>query len=184
MPWINEQAAHLDADWMLTSLVADDVPGDLLRVIGEGWAERDGAHVLVAWHDSYYGSRDRFRSARAYESSVNGRAIPDSDLLTAESGARESLLRRGMAFGWTALRQQSIDLPGLVMISEVSLAPMLFDAATWTGNVTFYTAESSVDWPSEYLSGGDEVVVLLRTEECLAPLRASTCRGSETPDEA
>ncbi len=84
---------------------------------------------------------------------------------------RPVLPRRALAFAGAALQRQPLDLPDVTTVSEISVAPMLFDATVWSGSVTFFSASSQEVWAGER-DGGDcgDAAVGLRTDECLAPL--------------
>ena len=172
MSWMNDKATQLCAGEILSSLAERDVPSDMLEALKSGWAVRDGAVVLVNWHDNYFGRRLPRQTVRAFEASVNGRAISDMDLFD-QGDVRRILLRRGLAFGWVALRQQILDLPDVKMVSEISIAPILSEPDSWTGNVTFYRSGTRYDPRGEQQDDDDpEIVVRLATGECCTPLRS------------
>ena len=112
----------------------EELTPQLRNVVDEGWFELDGAYLLKAWHESYFGPR---RDAKSYESAVNGRGIPDLDLVEAGDRTARRLLGRGIAFARAALLRAEKDIPNVEMAARVSAAPVLTDPSQITGYVTF-----------------------------------------------
>lgn len=126
--------------------------------------------MLSSWYDSYHGDRKTFPHIMDYEVAVNGRGIPDLDLTESRNERVPELLRRGIAFGWSALHVQHHQFPDVEMSAYVSASPTLFDADYFTGNVTFCAIRDGgrpyID--REYLKG--EIVAAIFTRDCIVDL--------------
>jgi hypothetical protein len=139
----------------------------------------DGAILLTDWYESYYGERARFPETMDYEIAVNGRGIPDYDLVELGEARVSRLLRRGVAFAWAALHEQHRQLPDIRMAARISAAPIwvdlddpddLMDPDGFTGYVTFYAMRSGRPLYTDLVRLTDDVVVALFTEDCGQPL--------------
>ncbi|MFE9404924.1 hypothetical protein ACFYNY_24780 [Streptomyces sp. NPDC006530] len=130
----------------------------------------DGANLLAAFRDSYFGRRSDFADMGSYESAVNGRGIPDMDIQSLGPESIELLMRRGTSFAWDALHV-AVNLPGKPsLLARVSVEPTLMDATMYTGYVTFFSAEFA-----ESMGIGEEndlpgLQVVLASEDCVNPL--------------
>ncbi|EEP71891.1 hypothetical protein MCAG_02218 [Micromonospora sp. ATCC 39149] len=155
---------------ILETLRRHDLTPELDTVVRHGWRIIDGAVLLASWYESYHGDRLTFSEAMDYEVAVNGRGIPDLDLTEDRYVRVPRLLRRGMAFAWSALRMQHSQFPDIEVSAYVSISPTLFDPDYFTGNVTFcamrygerpYIAQELVN---------DEIVAAIFTKDCVFDL--------------
>jgi len=136
--------------------VQEDLMPALTSVVDQGWFELDGAYLLKAWHESYYGPR---QDVKSYEFAVNGRGIPDLDIEEAGDARAKRLLTRGIVFARAALRRARADTPRAEIAAAVSAAPVLTDPDRITGYVTFWTVRPD-DWPAVD-PGAEDMVVRL-----------------------
>ncbi|MDX6743537.1 hypothetical protein [Actinocorallia sp. A-T 12471] len=104
------------------------------------------------------------------EISVNGRGIPDLDLLEEGEARAATLLRRGTAFAWAALNVQYRHLPQVRMVAYISASPTLFDPDYFTGNVTFCRLRDGQPPYMDPAGRADEFVVALTADDCIRPL--------------
>ncbi|MFG2000929.1 hypothetical protein ACGFNU_17460 [Spirillospora sp. NPDC048911] len=166
MAWMSADAARIAGRGFFQSIAQDDLISELQAPIDGGWMISDGATLLRAWRESYFGDRSRFSEVVDYEVAVNGRGIPDMDLDSVGEVRVLRLLRRGVAFAWAALNRQHCELPSIRMAAYVSVAPTLFDPAHFTGNVTFCTMGPGRPIYIDPERTGNEIVVALFTEDC------------------
>lgn len=149
---------------------ASDRDADLEPVLSAGWVLDDGANLLAAFRESYFGRRSAFADVGSYESAVNGRGIPDMDFEELGPESIELLMRRGTSFAWDALHAAA-DLPWKPsLLARVSVEPTMMDANMYTGYVTFFSAEFA-----EAMGIGEEndlpgIQIILASEDCVTPL--------------
>ncbi|GAA0954896.1 hypothetical protein [Nonomuraea longicatena] len=170
MASLSDRSVRLLGQNFLSTVGVDDLFPAYAPVLDRGWAILGDAVVLVGWHESYRGDRARFPTTLDYEISVNGRAIPDLDLLEEGEARAGSLLRRGAAFAWAALHEQYRQLPEVRMIAYVSAAPTLFDPDYFTGNVTFCSMRPGGSSYMNPVDGAMEFVISLVTDDCVTSL--------------
>jgi hypothetical protein len=126
----------------------------------------DGAVLLTSWYESYHGERSRLPELLDYEIAVNGRGIPDLDLVEEGEARVFRLLRRGLAFAWAALHQAHMDLPGTTLVSYISASPTLMDPDHFTGNVTFCSTSPGQPAHLDPAHVTTDLVVALSTTDC------------------
>lgn len=152
--------------------VSDRYP-PLDLVASAGWVLEDGATLLAEFRTSYFGHRSAFVNTGSFEVAVNGRGIPDLDIQATGVGRIDRLMRRGISFAWDALYEAN-SLPWKpTLMARVSAGPILTDPETYTGYVTFFSAEfaKEVGVMTEVdLSG---LQVIMSTEDCVTPLSGS-----------
>ncbi|KOV90251.1 hypothetical protein [Streptomyces sp. NRRL B-3648] len=110
------------------------------RAIAEGgWTvAANGAYLLTALQDGYSGSASGFEDIVHLEASVNGRAMMDYDLPSADPERGIRLLRRCIAYACLALTH----VPGdsdYPVLAYVSLSEGGLEDDTLTSSVTFCT---------------------------------------------
>jgi hypothetical protein len=168
---MSTEAIRIAGEGFLETITSDDLAPEYQGALSSGWTTVDGANLLRAWYGSYFGERTRFPEIIDYEVSVNGRGIPDLDLVEEGAARVLRLMRRGIAFAWAALHEQRRELPGIEMAGYISTAPILVDPDQHTGNVTFCTICSG---QKAYIDPDlltDEIVVALFTKDCAKALR-------------
>jgi hypothetical protein len=167
--WISVGAGGIAGPGVLEVTRKDLIP-ELQAVVSRGWGVVDDAILLVAWYEGYFGDRSRFPDVMDYEAAVNGRGIPDIDLIEVGEARVSRLLRRGLAFAWAALHEQRNQLPEVEVAAYVSAAPTLVDPDHFTGNVTFCAERPG--WPPyiDPMHSVDEIVVSISTGDCKNPL--------------
>lgn len=170
MASLSDRSVRLLGQNFLSTLGVGDLCPAYASVLDRGWTIVGDAVLLIGWHESYHGDRARFPTTLDYEISVNGRAIPDLDLLEEGETRAALLLRRGTAFAWAALHEQYRQLPEVSMIAYVSAAPTLFDPDYFTGNVTFCCMRPGEPSYMNSAGGAMEFVISLVTGDCVAPL--------------
>jgi hypothetical protein len=170
MASLSDRSVRLLGQNFLSTLSMGDLCPIYTPVLDRGWTIVGDAVLLASWHESYHGDRARFPTTLDYEISVNGRAIPDLDLLEEGETRAASLLRRGTAFAWAALHKQHRQLPEVDMMAYVSAAPTLFDPDYFTGNVTFCRLRPGRPLYIDPASRATEFVISLVTGDCVAPL--------------
>ncbi|WP_199510608.1 hypothetical protein [Nucisporomicrobium flavum] len=170
MSWLSAEAEAVGGTHVLSTLRRHDLTPELDAVVKQGWRVVGGAVLLSAWYDSYHGDRSTFPHVMDHEVAVNGRGIPDLDLTEAQRERVPALLRRGIAFSWSALHVQHQQLPDVEMSAYVSVSPALFDADYFTGNVTFCAVRHGERSyiAREFLK--DEIVVAIFTRDCVLDL--------------
>jgi hypothetical protein len=171
--WASVEAVRIIGADFHETVNCDDRPPGCDGVVNDGWTVIDGAVLLRNWYRSYFGERSRFSELMDYEIAVNGRGIPDMDLVETGEALVARLLRRGVAFAWEALHEQYRQLPDVRMTAYISAAPTLVDPDHYTGNVTF--CEVRPAWPP-YVDPKrltDEIIIALFTEDCEKPLPGS-----------
>jgi hypothetical protein len=172
MAWMSSEAARIMGFGFLQTLTQADLIPEFQAPISRGWVVVDGATLLRAWYESYFGERSRFSEIIDYEVAVNGRGIPDIDLIEMGQARVSRLLRRGVAFAWAGLHEQHRQLSDARMAAYISAGPTLVDPEVFTGNVTFCAVRRGqpeyID-PSRLL---DEIVIALFTEDCEKALPA------------
>lgn len=125
-----------DLDEVLRDASSDLLP-ELHEVVSAGWTvDGEGATLLRAFLASYHGERDRFSTVTAYEAVVNGRAIPDIDLVPSPVRVSQ-LIRRGVAFVKSALEVARRAVAPTIVLGYVIVSPVLMDPENWVGTVTF-----------------------------------------------
>ncbi|MFI0447477.1 hypothetical protein [Actinomadura sp. 6N118] len=163
---MSTDASRIVGSDFLRTISRNDLIPDLQGPIDRGWTVSDGATLLRAWRESYFGERGRFSEVIDYEAAVNGRGIPDMDLDAVGEARVVHLLRRGVAFAWAALCKQYREYPGIRMAGYISAAPTLVDPDHFTGNVTFCTMRPDrAAYIDPDRTAGDIVIVLF-TEDC------------------
>ncbi|GAA0965487.1 hypothetical protein [Actinocorallia libanotica] len=139
-------------------------------VLERSWMVIDDAVVLTGWYESYHGDRAKFPATTDYEIAVNGRGIPDADLLQEGRELATTLLRRGAAFAWAALHEQHRRLPEMCMAAFVSATPTLYDPNVFTGNVTFCRLHPGKPPYTDPARTPAELVLPLTTNDCTVPM--------------
>lgn len=146
---------------------ASDVYPSLQYVIDSGWVSDGGAILLAAFRDSYFGERSAFTDTGSYELAVNGRGIPDLDIVVQGVERIRVLMRRGVAFGRAALSCANLaNVSDAPVLARVSVAPTLMDQELFTGYVTFFSsrfARGLGAGPDSRLPG---IQVVLSSEDC------------------
>ncbi|MEU5992275.1 hypothetical protein ABZ806_25170 [Spirillospora sp. NPDC047418] len=140
-------------------------------MLDEGWVTDEGARLLVAFRDSYYGARAGFTHTVDYELAVNGRGVPDLDIEAQGHERARLLMRRGSAFAWAALHAAGLSMPRPLLVARISTAPVLTDPDVFTGHVTFFSSH-----PTETVQlSGDlpDIQILLVSADCTSPLAGS-----------
>jgi hypothetical protein len=170
MAVLSDRSGRLLGQEFFSELGVDDLAPAYEVTLARGWKVVDGAVVLAGWYESYHGDRASFPTVMDYEIAVNGRAVPDMDLLEEGDARVVRLLRRGAAFAWAALHAQHRQFPEMSMAGFVSAAPTLFDPGFFTGNVTFCCLRPGE--PSSADPAGNEMdyMVSLVTDDCMIPL--------------
>jgi hypothetical protein len=163
-------AARIMGSGFLQTVTRNDLVPELQGVVSRGWVVIEHATLLAAWYESYFGERSRFPETMDYEVAVNGRGIPDMDLVEIGEARVSRLLRRGVAFAWAALHEQRNQLPGVGVTAYIFAAPTLVDPDHFTGNVTFCAVRAGQPLYINPAHLTDEIVVSLSTVDCEKPL--------------
>lgn len=131
------------------------------RVVRDGWMLDDGAAVLVRFRKSYFGIRSSFPNIGTYESAVNGRGMPDGNLVESGFDRVPLLLKRGLAFSWQALYAANRDKFGILLVSRVSVAPVMDSPGIHSGYVTFCSAANSREAGVGYAVDDDDFIQII-----------------------
>lgn len=166
----NGARSLIDVSTFKATLTVRDVPEVLNDVVAEGWTTDGDAVLLRKLKGSYYGDRTRFSNTASYEMAVNGRGIPDDDIVESGSSAIVALLLRGVAFAWSALRAATVLLPDVVVIGRVMVSPTLMNPQDYTGSFTFWRLPDLGVVPD--VKNSSQIVVLLDSRECQEPFPA------------
>lgn len=150
-----------------------DLP-DLFRLaVREGWVRDErGAWLLKQFLATYSGSREDFTDLTGYEAAVNGRGIPDLDIMSQGIERARILSKRAYAFAKAALHRLT-EIPnhprGYAYISISSLE--IEKRQVYTGSVTFVTLHHG---EAPYLESIQDVtsaaVLAVDSTECTLPL--------------
>lgn len=118
-----------------------DLPDFFRQAAMEGWVkDEQGAWLLKHFHETYSGSPTAFTDLTGYESAVNGRAIPDSDLTSRGHERARDLARRGYAFARMALFRFNETPDHPFATAYISISPVeMDDELIYTGSVTIVT---------------------------------------------
>lgn len=170
MAWVSAEAARIVGSNFLATITQDDLMPEFEAPVSRGWTVVDDAVLLISWYKSYFGERSEFPETIDYEAAVNGRGIPDMDLVDVGRARVFRLLRRGVAFAWAALREQHRQFPEVTMAAYISAAPTFVDPDHFTGNVTFCSVRPGQQLYVDPDRVADEIVVALFTEDCVQPL--------------
>jgi hypothetical protein len=170
VPWLSPKAEKIGGTSILGTLRRNDLMPDLEAVVKRGWQIVDEAVLLSSWFESYHGDRSTFPGVMDYEIAVNGRGIPDFDLPEDGRVRVPRLLRRGMAFAWSALHVQNNQFPDIELSAFVSVSPTLFDPDYFTGNVTFCAVRPSERPYIDRVFLNDELVAAIFTTDCVIDL--------------
>lgn len=170
MSWLSAEAEMVGGTHILGTLSRHELTPELDVVVRQGWRIVDGAVLLSSWYESYHGDRSTFSETMDYEVAVNGRGIPDLDLTEDRYVRVPRLLRRGMAFAWSALHVQHSQFPDIEMSAYVSVSPTLFDAEYFTGNVTFCSVRHGERPYIDRELLKDEIVAAIFTRDCVLDL--------------
>ncbi|MFF4239408.1 hypothetical protein ACFYYL_26345 [Actinomadura geliboluensis] len=170
MAHISPDAEQALGSNFLQHLRAVDVCLPLRAVVKEGWVVEEGATLLAAFRDSYFGDRSRFLTVGEYEVAVNGRGIPEDGIECSGAEKIQQLMRRGTAFAWSALHAANTSCRGTALTARISVEPTLFDPDVVTGYVTFFAAEFADALGIKPLGEGQGIQILLESADCLDPL--------------
>ncbi|MFI0354303.1 hypothetical protein [Actinomadura sp. 9N407] len=170
MPLTSPEAQKILGPAFLTSLRAADLDASQRAVIDEGWIRDDGAILLAAYRDSYFGNRSAFTDIGDYEWAANGRGVPDLGLETQGPERVHTLMRRGCAFAWAALHAVRASMPESQVMARISAAPVLMDPDTFTGYVGFVTCRSDDATGPSSTDGQSGIQIVLWSHECAKPL--------------
>ncbi|MEU8347097.1 hypothetical protein AB0C74_35815 [Spirillospora sp. NPDC048832] len=154
----------------LRHLRAADIYPALRAVVRRGWVADEGATLLSAFRDSYFGDRSAFSTVGEYEAAVNGRGIPEDGIESSGLEGTWQLMRRGTAFAWSALHAAKTSCRGAALISRISVSPTLYDPDVVTGYVTFFAADFADALGVRPLGEGQGIQILLESADCLEPL--------------
>lgn len=166
----NGARSLIDVSTFQATLTMRDVPQVLNDVVAEGWTIDGDAVLLRMMKSSYFGDRTRFSNILGYEMAVNGRGIPDDDIVESGSSSIVALLRRGVAFAWSALHAANVSLPDAVVIGRVMVSPTLMNPQDYTGAFTFWHLPDLGLVPD--VKNSPQIVVLLDSRECQESLPA------------
>ncbi|GAA4234877.1 hypothetical protein GCM10022254_40810 [Actinomadura meridiana] len=154
----------------LARLRTADLYLPLRTIVDEGWVMEDGANLLAALRDAYFGDRKRSATVGHYESAVNGRGIPDDDINASGPDRVCQLMRRGVAFAWAALYAAKSSERKPLLMSRISMEPTLFDSNVVTGYVTIFSSDFADALGVGPLHEKRGVQILLESSDCPHPL--------------
>ncbi|MET9374387.1 hypothetical protein ABZX98_09600 [Streptomyces sp. NPDC002992] len=146
---------------------ASDRYAPLCEVVDAGWVPDDGATLLSAFRESYVGDRASFPSVGSYEVAVNGRGIPDLDVVGTGDEQIKILMRRGTAFAWDALYAASALQWAPPLLARISAAPILMDPDTWTGYVTFFSSKFEGELGLDANADLSGIQIVLSSVDCV-----------------
>lgn len=154
-----------------------DIPQSFREVVRGGWyLDESGACLLTRLKDGYYGDRSSFSDVTGYEAAVNGRGIPDLDVVLQGSARAREIARRGYAFAWAALYEsrQASNMPVVTAYLSISRVEM-DDDETYTGSVTFCAHhDGEPPYISDIAQPTYGPILVLASTECDTPLAASS----------
>lgn len=174
MAWMSVEASRIVGSDFLQTITRDDLEPFFEKPLSCGWVVIDDAVLLKNWYKSYRGERARFSETLDYEVAVNGRAIPDLDLVEEGEARAARLLRRGVAFGSAALHEQSRQLRDMRLGAYLTAGRTLADSDRFLGNMAFCALRPGCPLYIDPASLTDEIVIALFTEDCEAPLPAGS----------
>lgn len=143
----------------VAALASTDGLPDLYRsAVAEGWiADERGAWLLRQFLATYFGRPESLSDITGYEAAVNGRGIPDLDLVESGKERATALARRGVAFARAALARLAAEYsehPAVTAYVRIGLVDMDDDEVVYVGDVTFVSAH---DGEPPYLGDVEQV---------------------------
>jgi hypothetical protein len=156
----------------LRGVTQADIPELFQAAVSEGWVvDEVGAYLLRLFRRGYFGSRNSFADLTGYEAAVNGRGVPDWDVLEEGAARVQVLARRAYAFAWMALFSLRDIRDHAEVGAYISIGPTMMGDNLYTASVTFC---ASHDGEQPYIADVEKMttsaVLTFDSTECVTPL--------------
>lgn len=170
MSKISSDAARILGEDFLETVDASSRYALLSGVVAAGWVQQENATLLSDFLETYHGDRARFPSVGSYEAAVNGRGVPDFDIVATGVERIAAIMRRGVCFAWDALHAAGNLSWAPPLLARISSAPILMDPDVYAGYVTFISERFRQDLGIEEKADPPGIQVVLSSLDCIEPL--------------